>query len=162
MANLHGPVLTDDELATFHEQGYVRLGKVAQDEEVDALCQRIDDIMLGKIRYDNMLMQLCPSAGHPELSKQTKAFKGSSLKYRKIQDLDQDPLFLPYIRHPLFRDITQKIIGEGGLRFSDDVLQQTSRARGCHQLASGRCWRLGVEYPTKGNNLDGTGSDECR
>ena len=112
MANLHGSVLTDDELATFHEQGYVRLGKVAPDEEIEALCQRIDDIMLGKIRYDNMLMQLCPSAGHPELSKQTKEFKGSTLKYRKIQDLDQDPLFLPYIRHPLFRDITQKIIGE--------------------------------------------------
>ena len=68
MSNLHGPVLTDDELATFHEQGYVSLGKVAPDEEIEALCQRIDDIMLGKIRYDNMLMQLCPSAGHPELT----------------------------------------------------------------------------------------------
>ena len=112
MGNLHGPVLTNDELKVFHEQGYVRLGKVAPDEEIEALCQRIDDIMLGKIRYDNMLMQLCPSAGHAELSKQTKEFKGSTLKYRKIQDLDQDPLFLPYIRHPLFQDITQKIIGE--------------------------------------------------
>jgi hypothetical protein len=112
MENLHGPILTNDEFKVFHEQGYVRLGKVAPDEEIEALCQRIDDIMLGKIRYDNMLMQLCPSAGQPELSKQTKEFKGSTLKYRKIQDLDQDPLFLPYIRHPLFQDITQKIIGE--------------------------------------------------
>ena len=63
MTNLHAPVLTHDELATFQEQGYVRLGKVAPDEEINALCQRIDDIMLGKIRYDKMLMQLCPSAG---------------------------------------------------------------------------------------------------
>ncbi|MDE0298548.1 MAG: phytanoyl-CoA dioxygenase family protein [Candidatus Poribacteria bacterium] len=108
----HAPVLTDDELAAYHEHGYVRLGKVAPDYEIKALCRRIDDIMLGKIRYDNMLMQLCPSAGEPELSKQTKVFKGSTLKYRKVQDLEQDPLFLPYIQHPLFRDITRKIIGD--------------------------------------------------
>ena len=68
MTNLHAPVLTDNELATYQEQGYVRLGKVAPDEEINALCQRIDDIMLGKIRYDKMLMQLCPSAGNLELS----------------------------------------------------------------------------------------------
>ena len=60
MTNLHAPILTDDELAAYQEQGYVRLGKVAPDEEIKALCQRIDDIMLGKIRYDNMLMQLWP------------------------------------------------------------------------------------------------------
>ena len=112
MRKLHGPVLTDDELAAYHEHGYVRLGKVAPDDEIKALCRRIDDIMLGKIHYDNMLMQLCPSVGKPELSKQTKVFKGSTLKYRKVQDLEQDPLFLPYIQHPLFRDITRKIIGD--------------------------------------------------
>ena len=112
MTNLHAPVLTNDELAAYHEHGYVRLGKVAPDDEIKALCDRIDDIMLGKISYNNMLMQLCPSAGKPELSKQTKVFKGSTLKYRKVQDLEQDPLFLPYIQHPLFRDITRKIIGD--------------------------------------------------
>jgi hypothetical protein len=112
MGNLHGSVLTDAELNAYAEQGYVRLGKVAEDEDIEALCQRIDDIMLGEIRYDNMLMQLCPSAGKPELSKQTKAFKGASLKYRKIQDLEQDPLFRSYMQKPLFRDITRKIIGE--------------------------------------------------
>lgn len=112
MSDLHAPVLSDEELRTFHEQGYVRLGKVVPDAQVDALCRRIDDIMLGHVRYDNMLMQLCPSAGDPELSKQTKTFKGSSLKYRKIQDLEQDPLFLAYMQNPLFRDLTRKIVGE--------------------------------------------------
>ncbi len=112
MTDLHAPELTDDELAAYRKRGYVRLGKVAPDDEIRALCQRIDDIMLGKIRYDKMLMQLCPSAGKPDLSKQTKVFKGSTLKYRKVQDLEQDPLFLPYIQHPLFRDITRKIISE--------------------------------------------------
>lgn len=112
MGLLHGPVLSDEELAAFHDQGYVRLGKVVPDEQVEALASRIDDIMLGSIRYENMLMQLCPSAGDPDLAKQTKTFKGSSLKYRKIQDLEQDPLFLVYMQHPLFRDLTRKLVAE--------------------------------------------------
>ena len=110
MPDLHPPFLTDRELDTFREKGYLRLGHVVPDDRIRSLCQRIDDIMLGNIRYDHMLMQLCPSAGHPELSRQTRAFKGSSLKYRKIQDLDQDPLFLDYMQDPLFRDITAKLI----------------------------------------------------
>ena len=112
MTDLHPPTLNVAEWEKFHEQGYLRLGKVAPDEHIEALCQRIDDIMLGKIHYDNMLMQLCPSAGKPELSRQTREFKGSSLKYRKIQDLEQDPLFLSYIQRPLFRHITRQLIGE--------------------------------------------------
>ena len=112
MDKLHQPALSSRELETYHQQGYVRLGKVASPQEIEALCQRIDDIMLGQIRYDNMLMQLCPSAGKPDLSKKTREFKEASLKYRKIQDLEQDPLFLNYIQTPLFRDITQKVLGE--------------------------------------------------
>ena len=112
MSSLHAPTLSPAELDQWREQGYVRLGHIAPAEEIDALCQRIDDIMLGEVRYGKMLMQLCPSAGQEELSRQTKEFKGSSLKYRKIQDLEQDPLFLAYVQHPLFRDLTAKIIAQ--------------------------------------------------
>ncbi len=112
MTMLHGPELTEEELKAYQENGYVRIGHVVPPREIEALCQRIDDIMLGKIRYGNMLMQLCPSAGKPELARQSKTFKASSLKYRKIQDLEQDPLFLAYLQNRLFRDTTRKIIGE--------------------------------------------------
>ena len=111
MTVLHAPALSAAEVDQFHQQGYVRFGHVASREEIDALCQRIDQIMLGEVRYDDMLMQLCPSAGNPDLSRQTKEFKGSTLKYRKIQDLEQDPLFLGYLQKPLFRDLTAKIVG---------------------------------------------------
>ena len=158
---IHPPVLSDAELAAYHEHGYVRLGKVAPDEEIEALCRRIDDIMLGKIRYDNMLMQLCPSAGKPELSKQTKVFKGSTLKYRKVQDLEQDPLFLPYIQHPLFRDITRKIIGEEVSAFRTMFFNKPA-GRESPSMASGRRGRLEVEHPAQGDHLDGAGCDERR
>ena len=112
MSDIHAPFLSREELEAFQEEGYVRLGRAVPVEEIEALCQRIDDIMLGNIVYPDMLMQLCPSAGEGEKARQSKEFKGSSLKYRKIQDLERDPLFRAYIQQPLFRDVTAKIIGE--------------------------------------------------
>ncbi|MBT5873006.1 MAG: phytanoyl-CoA dioxygenase family protein [Candidatus Latescibacteria bacterium] len=112
MSTLHQPDFTIEELETFNSDGFVRLGQVVPDGDIGDLCQRIDDIMLGKIAYEKMLMQLCPSAGKPALAVQSKQFKEPSLKYRKIQDLEQDPLFRSYIQNPLFCDITRKIIGD--------------------------------------------------
>ncbi len=146
MSNLHAPVLSPDELATYHEQGYVRLGHVAPQSEIDALSERIDQIMLGEVRYDNMLMQLCPSAGDLEKSRQTKEFKGSTLKYRKIQDLEQDPLFLAYIQNPLFRDLTAKIIGKNVSAFRSMFFNKPAE-RGVtinwHQDGAGG-WKLDI------------------
>ena len=111
MSDIHAPFLNREELEAFHEEGYVRLGRAVPVAQIKALCQRIDDIMLGKVVYPDMLMQLCPSAGEGERARQSREFKGSSLKYRKIQDLERDPLFRAYIQQPLFRDLTAQIIG---------------------------------------------------
>lgn len=63
-----------------------------------------------------MLFQLCPSAADlPQYSEhgsaQTKVWKGPTLKYRKVQDLEQDELYRAYMAAPVFRDLTTKIIG---------------------------------------------------
>ena len=36
----------------------------------------------------------------------------ATLNYRRIDDLEQDPLFLAYMQHPLIRQITRRYIGE--------------------------------------------------
>ena len=106
--------LTDEQLREFHEVGYVRLGRVASDDEIAAMCQRIDDIMLGKMRYPSMGMQLCPSSklNSDQKGVFSKGWKGATLEYRKIQDLELDPLFRAFMQKSLFRDLTQKLIGE--------------------------------------------------
>ncbi len=50
MNNLHAPTLSPAELEQWREEGYLRLGHVVPAEDIDALCQRIDMIMLGEIR----------------------------------------------------------------------------------------------------------------
>ncbi len=143
---LHPPAISESELSYWRENGYVRLGRAAPLARIEALCERIDEIMLGKVSYPDMLMQLCPSVGNPEKAKQTKVFKGSTLKYRKIQDLEQDPLFLAYIRQPLFRDITRRIIGERVSSFRSMFMNKPS-GRGTllnwHQDGTGS-WGLSI------------------
>ena len=74
------------------------------------MCDRIDDIMMGKVVLENpALFQLCPSAEDlPQYaehgSAQTKIWKGPTLRYRKVQDLEQDPLYLEDMGLPIFRD----------------------------------------------------------
>ena len=50
--------MTEAEWLKLEEVGYVRLGVVLPEAEIDRLCQRIDEIMLGTIRYEGMRMQL--------------------------------------------------------------------------------------------------------
>jgi hypothetical protein len=107
--------LTAEQWRTFETEGYVHLGRLLSDVELSALQQRIDDIMLGKanVDYSRMLMQLDSSTGnYSDMAPQTKGHKGATLNYRKIQDLEVDPLFLAYMQRPIFRDICRRVYGD--------------------------------------------------
>jgi hypothetical protein len=100
---LHGAALTDAELESFWADGFVRLGHVAPPEEVEALRRRADEILLGEVSYQGMTFMLDPSAvdltarwqealqSHSVLDavKQLR-----TLKYRKVQGFEHDPMFL--------------------------------------------------------------------
>jgi len=108
--------LTDKQWRQFQDKGYLRLGKLLDDEELKAFQHRIDDIMLGKadVDYDNLLMQLDLAAtNYADVGAQTNGFKGATLDYRKIQGLDGEPMFLAYLQRPLFHDICERAYGEG-------------------------------------------------
>lgn len=107
-------LVTEKQWQFYDEYGYVVLGKVASDGQHEALCRRIDQIMLGtaKVNYDKMLMQVDSDNGkYHELNEQTWGHKGSHLNYRKIQDLEFDPLFLRYMQNPLFEDVCAHVYG---------------------------------------------------
>ena len=77
--------------AEYEAQGYLRLGKIINDEQLVTLQQRIDDIMLGNadVDYDVMTMQRDTETGqYGDLERLSKGFKGSTLNYRKIEQLE--------------------------------------------------------------------------
>jgi phytanoyl-CoA hydroxylase len=106
--------ISDEQWRFFEDQGYLRLGRLVPDHEVAALQQRINDIMLGKARidYDRTLMQLDSDNGSYEnIGAMTNGFKGAQLNYRKIEQLEFDPLFLRYLQNSVFRDACARVYG---------------------------------------------------
>src|SRR5436190_25276 len=96
-------VLTPHQWSSYERDGYLRLGRLLDPVDLMALQQRIDDIMLGKaqVDYSHMLMQLDSDSGkYEDAGAQTTGFKGATLNYRKIQQLELDPLFLAYLQRP--------------------------------------------------------------
>jgi ectoine hydroxylase-related dioxygenase (phytanoyl-CoA dioxygenase family) len=104
--------ISETQWRTFEENGYLHLGQVLDGPELAALQQRIDDIMLGRAAVDcgRLLMQLDP-AQYTQGVEQTHGFKGATLSYRKIQNLELDPLFLAYLQRPLFRELSARVYG---------------------------------------------------
>ena len=94
----------------FMAQGYLRLGKVASAAQLADLQQRIDDIMLGHVRYANMRLQLFEEATGQ--LRRTMGCEVPTLSYRRIDDLEQDPLFLAYMQHPVFAGIAHRCVGD--------------------------------------------------
>lgn len=105
-------MLTAAQWQAYEEEGYALLGKVVSDDELAALIRRIDDIMLGRanVDYDRLMMQREAGEGYPQ-SEQTLGFKGVTLNYRKIENLEFDALFLTYLQKPLFRHICDTVYG---------------------------------------------------
>ncbi|MCL4506378.1 MAG: phytanoyl-CoA dioxygenase family protein [Chloroflexi bacterium] len=109
-----GWLISDVQWEQYERDGYLKLGKQLSDDELARLQQRIDDIMLGRapVDYARMLMQLDSATGkYNDAGLQSKGFKGATLNYRKIQDLEYDPLFLAYTQRPLFREICRRVYG---------------------------------------------------
>lgn len=113
MGNATPVQFTEQQHEQFMAQGYLRLGHLLDPAALAALQQRIDDIMLGELAYPAMSFQLDGATGaYANLPPDTVGHKGATLNYRRITGLEQDPLFLAYIRHPLIRAITRRYIGE--------------------------------------------------
>jgi len=107
--------LTEQQWQQYERDGYLTLGRLLGDDELKQMQDEIDAIMLGKanVDYDAMLMQLDSGDGaYDKAGPQTRGHKGSTLNYRKIQDLEYDPVFLRYLQRPIFKDICRRVYGD--------------------------------------------------
>jgi hypothetical protein len=105
--------LTEEHFRSYEEDGYCILKNYVSPQEVEALKQRVDDIMMGRMVYEGMFFQLDPSmmmAG--EDPKRDSSFAGPSLNYRKIKDLEYDDLFLRFLQNDVFRVMAERYIGK--------------------------------------------------
>jgi len=109
-------MVTDAQWRQFEQDGYLNLGKVLSDEDLAGLQRRIDEIMLGEadVDYDRLLMQLDSKTGeYADAPEQSNGFKGPTLAYRKIQNLEHDKQFGDYLSRPVFQEICARAYGGG-------------------------------------------------
>ena len=109
-------LLSHEQWQHYERDGYLLLGQVLSDDELAILQRHIDDIMLGKanIDYSRLLMQLdSTDRQYKNAGVQSKGFKGATLAYRKIQDLEHDAHFMAYMQRPLFREICERVYTKG-------------------------------------------------
>lgn len=106
--------ITSDQWASFESTGIMHLGKLLRDEDLKALQDRLDAIMMGTadVDYGRLLMQLDSKDGaYENAGEQSNGHKGATLAYRKIQNLEIDPLFFDYLSQPIFKELCARVHG---------------------------------------------------
>lgn len=103
--------ITEEQWNQYDRDGYLRLGRLLNEEELAGLRERIDAIMLGRVRYPTLQMQLDTGGRYEDLPDPAEGFLGETLGYRKLQGLEADPLILEFIRRDLFREICARHYG---------------------------------------------------
>jgi phytanoyl-CoA hydroxylase len=112
-----GPVLSH-----YAEHGWARLGRIATDDALAALRDRADDLMLGRVTYPGLFFQLDAGTGRYDDLTFGKGFEGPSLEYRKIEKVEQDPLYREWLTNPLFERLARTCIPEPSIAIYRAVL----------------------------------------
>ena len=90
---------------SFEHEGFVILGKFLGDSELDSLCQRINSIMLGHIRYEGMFFQLDTLTGKYEDVDGAETYAGPSLNYRRSKILNMMSVFFDLCKRKPLRKL---------------------------------------------------------
>ena len=95
-------MLTESQWSDYLRDGYLRLGPVLSPAEVEALCARADELALGRRTFPELELQLDTGGDYEQLPGAVHAFERGTLLYRKIQGLQNDPLFARLLQQPVF------------------------------------------------------------
>lgn len=99
-------------IADYERDGFARLGRVAPDDVLEGLRTRADDLMEGRVVHEGLFFQHDSDTGRYEDLPYGQGYRGPSLRYRKIDKLEKDPLFLAFLSNPLFERIARAVLGE--------------------------------------------------
>lgn len=103
----------------YERNGFMRLGRLLDDEQLEALRRRIEDIQLGIVRYPAVRILEAPSK--------------TDRTGRTVLGLEADPLVLDILRRDLFREICARQYGRhAGISVSRAMLE--SRPAGREEL----------------------------
>jgi polysaccharide pyruvyl transferase WcaK-like protein len=139
-------LVTEEQWRRYEQQGYLRLGPVLDAVQLAALQQRMDDVMLGKVRYPGVHFQLDTGGAYEDLPEAVEGHPAATLAFRKVQGLEADPLVLDLIRRDLFREICGRHYGKhASISIFRAMLMNKPANQGTHlpwHQDAGDVWKL--------------------
>lgn len=99
-------------LHDFQRRGFARLGPILSDEGARELGARADRLMSGAEAHPGIFYQHDSPSGRYDELKFGEGWVGPSPRYRKLERLERDPLFLSWIQNALFERITRALLGD--------------------------------------------------
>jgi len=80
-------------LAHYRAFGWARLGPIAAPEALEALRTRAEQLMLGEVVHPGLFFQHDSNTGLYDDVRRGQGWQGPSLRYRKLEKLERDPIF---------------------------------------------------------------------
>lgn len=99
----------DEAVRHYREHGWARLGRLCDDATLERLRARADAIMLGEVTYDGLFFQHDSETGSYDDLEYGKGYEGPSLRYRKVEKLEKDPLFWAWLSSDVFRRVAARV-----------------------------------------------------
>jgi hypothetical protein len=98
-------------LVQYRALGWARLGPVVAPAALEALRRRAEALMLGEVVHPGLFFQHDSTSGRYDDVPRGRGWQGPSLRYRKLEKLERDPLFAVLVANPLFARIARAVIG---------------------------------------------------
>ncbi|MFO0750951.1 MAG: phytanoyl-CoA dioxygenase family protein [Myxococcota bacterium] len=99
-------------IADYRRDGFAVLRGVASPAALEAMRQRSDDLMLGRVDGAPFFFQHDAPTGRYEDMPLGEGWIGPSLGYRKLEKLERDPVFRAWLENPLFERIARTLVGD--------------------------------------------------
>ena len=104
-------ILTSEQWHRYDREGYLRLGKLLDEEQLTILRERMDAIRSGRIHDPMLETRSDTGSGHGEVAVGAEALSRETPRCDRIEGLEADPLVLELIRRDVFREICTRHYG---------------------------------------------------
>jgi phytanoyl-CoA dioxygenase PhyH len=98
-------------LADYRAAGWARLGRIVAPAALEALRRRAEALMLGEVVHPGLFFQHDAASGRYDDVPRGRGWQGPSLRYRKLEKLERDPLFAAFLANALFARIARAVVG---------------------------------------------------
>lgn len=98
-------------IAAYRSAGWARLPGVVGEPLLAALRARSDDLVAGRVVWPGMFFEPDSASGRYADLTRVPGWVGPDTRYRKLEKLELDPLYLGWMENPLFAAIATEVLG---------------------------------------------------